>query len=163
MRGPTLFYFDFVVFPILATIMFITYCRDWGFIEISILGFFLFTFVEYWVHRTVLHRLFYHGVHERHHDHPEEYVVFPIWYTPLIFLVFWAIMPVALFSGFVVGFCWFVYWHHILHHFDLSKLVIIRRYALWHLAHHKLDYCNYGITVPVWDFVFGTYRSAYGK
>jgi len=30
----------------------------------------------------------------------------------------------------------------------------------WHELHHKFIRCNFGITVPFWDVVFGTYRRA---
>lgn len=159
MRGTPAFYFDFFAFPALAIVLFGFFCRSWQFVGIAAFGAILFTFAEYWVHRVALHRFFYHGTHERHHDHPAEYVTFPIWYTPAIFAMFYFAMPLAVFAGVVVGFCWFTWWHHILHHFDLTKWPRpVQRYALWHLAHHRLDDCNYGITVPVWDFVFGTYR-----
>lgn len=68
-------------------------------------------------------------------------------------------MPLALFAGLVVGFCWFIYWHHIPHHVELTGWPRpIQRYAIWHLGHHRFDDRNFGITVPIWDFVFGTYR-----
>jgi dihydroceramide fatty acyl 2-hydroxylase len=163
MRGPLPFYFDFVAFPILAIVLFVMFCRSWQFIGLALCGTLLFTLTEYWMHRIALHRFFYHGTHERHHDHPDEYVTFPIWYTPAIFAGFFMLIPLPIFAGFVVGFCWFIYWHHILHHFDLTKWPRpIRRYAIWHLGHHRLDTCNYGITVPIWDFVFGTYRPSEG-
>lgn len=158
-RGPLPFYFDFVAFPVLAAVLFGLYCRSWSFVGLAVAGVLLFTLMEYWAHRTVLHRFFYHGTHERHHDHPAEYVVFPIWYTPAIFAGFFLIMPLPLFAGVVVGFCWFLYWHHVLHHFDLTAWPRpVQRYAIWHLAHHRLDDCNFGITMPLWDFLFGTYR-----
>ena len=160
MRGPLTFYFDFVTFPLLGAFLFAEFCRSWEFVGWAAFGAVLFTFMEYWVHRIALHRFFYHGTHERHHLHPEEYVVFPIWYTPAIFVVFLLIFPIPVFTGLVVGFCWFIYWHHILHHFDLSGLKLIRRYAIWHLAHHRRDDVNFGITVSLWDWIFGTYQGA---
>ena len=69
-------------------------------------------------------------------------------------------MPLAVFAGFVVGYIWFIVWHHVLHHFDLSKFNLIRQYAIWHLRHHKFDDCNFGITLPVWDYMFGTFARA---
>lgn len=159
MKGPSWFYFDFVMFPKLAAIIFVGWCRSWDFVAWAGFGVLFFTFAEYWVHRVALHRFFYHGNHERHHDHPAEYVQFPIWYSPLIFVGFWLVMPLPIFAGMVVGYCWFLYWHHILHHFDLTTWPrFVQRYALWHLAHHRRDDCNYGITVPFWDFLFLTYR-----
>jgi sterol desaturase/sphingolipid hydroxylase (fatty acid hydroxylase superfamily) len=157
--GPWLFYFDFAAFPAIGVGLFAAYCRSWEFAGQALLGVLLFTFLEYWAHRTVLHRFFFHGPHERHHDHPAEYVVFPIWYTPAAFAGFFLILPLPVFAGMVVGFCWFIYWHHVLHHFDLTSWPRpIQRYALWHLAHHRDEAVNFGITVSLWDIVFRTYR-----
>src|ERR1700741_2853356 len=99
LKGPLAFYVDFASYPILSISIFVVWCRDMGFIECAAFGVLLFTFVEYWVHRVALHRFFYHGNHERHHDHPTEYVIFPIWYSPLIFLGFWLALSLSIFSG----------------------------------------------------------------
>lgn len=162
MRGPPLFYVDFIAFPTLAIAILILSPWSWWLGTEVACGVALFTLMEYWVHRIALHQFFYHGRHERHHDHPDEYVIFPFWYTPAIFAGFFLIVPLPVFTGIVIGFCWFIYWHHFLHHFDLTKWPRpIQLYAIWHLAHHREDDCNYGITVPIWDFMFGTYRSSH--
>lgn len=120
-------------------------------------GCIFFTFAEYWVHRTLLHRFFYHGTHEDHHLRPSDYVV--LWYTPLIFAGFYLVMPISVFAGFMLGYLWFIGWHHILHHVDLSEASRwVRRYAAWHDVHHKAVKFNFGITHPLWDVIFGTYR-----
>lgn len=153
--------FDFVVFPLLALWLIGSECRSSGWAALALVGVVLFTFVEYWMHRIALHEWFYHGQHERHHTHPAEFTVFPIWYTPAIFAGFFLILPLPVFAGFVVGYCWFLIWHDVLHHVDLARVPTgVRKYALWHLAHHRLDDCNFGITVPVWDWIFRTYRRA---
>jgi dihydroceramide fatty acyl 2-hydroxylase len=150
---------DFVTFPLLAIVIAAIDCRSIAWLGWAAAGALLFTFVEYWVHRTALHGLLFHGSHERHHTHPAEYVVFPIYYTPAIFLAFYLVLPLPVFAGFVAGYCWFLVWHHILHHVDLNSWPRpVRRYAIWHLAHHHDDACNFGITVPLWDWLFGTYR-----
>lgn len=158
MNGPLFFYFDFVLFPILAIVLILSGEQTSYFWGQVIGGAVLFTFAEYWAHRSFLHGLFYHGQHEHHHLHPADYVVFPIWYTPLIFFLFWFVFPLGIFTGLVIGYCWFLTWHHVLHHFDLTQWPLVKKYALWHLAHHHNPKCNYGITVPIWDLLFRTYR-----
>lgn len=153
--------FDFVAFPMLAVGLFAYDCRSLGWIGLALVGVALFTLLEYWTHRVALHEFFWQAHHQRHHTHPDEYSTFPLWYTPAIFAAFFLVLPLPVFSGFVVGYVWFLYWHDVLHHYDLTKLPrSIQRYAIWHLAHHKLDDCNFGITVPFWDWTFGTYRRA---
>lgn len=159
-RAPLAYYFDFIVFPAVAVL--IVSVSDWslGFAAKMLGGAFLFSCAEYWVHRLALHGLFWSGHHERHHTHPREYVVFPIWFTPAIFGAFWIAFPTPIFAGLVVGYCWFLIWHNALHHIDdLTRWPrFIQRYAVWHLAHHREETCNYGITLPIWDYCFGTYR-----
>lgn len=157
-RGPPLFYVDFILFPLIAVALMAGWWRSAIFGLETGLGILLFSFIEYWVHRIALHRFLYHGRHERHHQHPAEYVTFPVWYVPAIFFGFFLAMPLGIFCGVVLGYCWFNYWHHILHHFDLTKWPRpVQRYAIWHLSHHRNDDCNFGITLPIWDFLFGTY------
>jgi sterol desaturase/sphingolipid hydroxylase (fatty acid hydroxylase superfamily) len=161
LRPVWLYRLDFVLYPLLAAGIIATDCGSPGWIGAAACGALLFTLVEYWVHRIVLHRFFFHSSHQRHHTHPDEYVVFPIYYTPAIFFGFFLVLPLPVFAGFVIGYCWFLVWHHVLHHVDLTACPRpVQRYALWHLVHHKLDDCNFGITVPVWDFVFRSYRRA---
>ncbi|MGJ5149890.1 sterol desaturase family protein [Bradyrhizobium sp. HKCCYLR1023] len=162
-RPNWLFWLDFILYPLLAAVL-MAADRDnlgWAWSRWAVAGFLGFTLVEYWVHRLPLHGLFYHRSHEPHHTRPAEYVVFPIWYTPLIFSGAWIVLPVAPFTGFVLGYCWYMVWHHLFHHADLNRFPrIVRRYALWHLAHHHDPGCNFGVTLPVWDYLFGTWRAA---
>jgi sterol desaturase/sphingolipid hydroxylase (fatty acid hydroxylase superfamily) len=154
-----LYRMDFVLYPLLAAGIIATQCRGIQWAALALAGVVLFTFVEYWTHRIVLHRFLFHGSHERHHSHPREYVVFPIWYTPAIFAGFFVVLPLPVFAGFVIGYCWFLIWHHVLHHVDLTRWPRpAQHYALWHLAHHRRDDCNFGITTNLWDYVFGSYR-----
>jgi dihydroceramide fatty acyl 2-hydroxylase len=153
--------FDFVAFPSLAVGLTAYDCRSMGWLLLASLGVALFTFTEYWTHRIALHEILWHSQHQRHHTHPDEYSTFPVWYTPAIFAGFFLILPLPVFAGFVAGYCWFLYWHDILHHYDMTRLPrAVQKYAIWHLAHHKLDNCNFGITIPLWDWAFGTYRRA---
>lgn len=124
---------------------------------VAALGLILFTFIEYWVHRTVLHRIMWHSTHQRHHTHPAEFVTFPVWFLPIIFAIPWFVLPTAAFVGFMVAATWFFWWHDAIHHWGLQKHPWIRAYERWHDLHHADLPVNYGITQPAWDLVFGTY------
>lgn len=154
------YYLDFCLYPAAALTIAAVTCRSVSWIGAAAFGFALFTFVEYWTHRILLHRFFYHGTHEHHHRAPEHFVVFPPWYVGGLFVAFFVLMPWAVFAGFCLGYTWFVVWHHALHHWDLAQRPLVRRYATWHDQHHKFIRCNFGITHPLWDLVFGTYRRA---
>lgn len=151
------YYVDTTIYPLAVTAVTALTCRSWQWIATALFGFVLFTLAEYWIHRTALHRWFYHGTHEDHHLRPEEYVF--LWYVPFLFIGFFLVMPAPVFAGFTLSYCWFIAAHHVMHHCDLGKHPLIRRYAEWHLLHHKFMRCNFGITHPFWDMVFGTYRT----
>jgi sterol desaturase/sphingolipid hydroxylase (fatty acid hydroxylase superfamily) len=152
------YWFDFALFPLIAIAVIVFDCRSLDWLAWCGFGVVLFSFVEYWTHRTLLHWVFWHSTHERHHRAPSEHVIFPLWHTPAIFAGFFLVMPYSIFAGFVLGYCWFLTLHHALHHWTLRGMTWLHRYAIWHNRHHSLTDCNYGITTPVWDFAFGTHQ-----
>lgn len=165
------YWFDFVLFPAVmfaavvydavtvaagATVMLVV-----THLGAFVLGFVFWTFAEYWAHRSVLHTIFWsnHGTHLHHHKHPEDFVIFPLWYLPLAWAAFYLVMPLPFFAGFTAGYVWFLALHHMLHHWKLDDHPWLARYSAWHELHHKKTFVNYGITTPIWDKVFGTYKS----
>lgn len=154
------YYLDFVTFPILFIGLVAFDCRSIDWLALAALGALLFTLVEYWTHRSFLHRFFWHGRHERHHKQPSEHVIFPLWHTPAIFAGFFVVLPLPVFAGFVAGYVWFLVLHHALHHWTLRRATWLHGYAHWHNLHHVHDDCNFGITTSGWDWLFGTYRAA---
>lgn len=156
MGNKTLYYLDSALYPAAALGVAAVTCRSAAWLVLAAFGILLFTFIEYWVHRTLLHRWFYHGTHEVHHKNPADYVV--IWYVPLGFVVLFLLAPAALFAGVTLGFCWFMAMHHVMHHWNLRRHPLLRRLSAWHLLHHKFIRCNFGITHSGWDILFGTYR-----
>ncbi|NKB24901.1 MAG: hypothetical protein GKR87_11095 [Kiritimatiellae bacterium] len=60
-------------------------------------------------------------------------------------------------SGLVIGYIYYDTTHYLLHHFTLKN----HKLALWlkkhHLGHHyKNEYCGFGISSLLWDYIFGT-------
>ena len=155
------YWLDWMLAPSVAlAIGILTYSGPWWMAGAAA-GVVLFGLVEYLVHRFVLHGGFYHhSNHERHHTHPNERVVFPWWYTPSIFAAFSLVLPYSVFTGMLIGYGHFLWWHHALHFWDLEKHPIIRRYARWHMVHHAGFPNNFGISHPLFDLIFGTYRRA---
>lgn len=150
------YYIDFVVFPPLVAWAAWEAFRDPLQTLLLFAGMILWTFNEYWVHRSVLHRYFWHGTHERHHNEPEEFVETIWWYTPVLGIVSYPLLPLGLWAGFWAGYVWFLCMHHMLHHRALTPGTWLYQYARWHGLHHKFGDCNYGITMNWWDRVFGT-------
>ena len=139
------------------------------------LGVFLWTFLEYVLHRFVFHyvpktgwgkRLHFmmHGVH---HDYPSDatrLVMAPAISIPLaifFYLTFWLIFGStyvnAIFAGTMFGYVVYDTIHYATHHFKLNRGLgkWLRQY---HLRHHFQDETTrYGVSSPIWDFVFGTF------
>lgn len=155
---------DFILFPLFIAIV-ATVVVTWGAASaiLAILGILAFSYAEYWVHRTVLHRLFWHGKHERHHRIPEEHVEFQPWWMPLaLFMILFVFTVPAFWVGAATGYLWFISWHHMLHHAKRERLPgWVQRYATWHDRHHTNWRCNFGITLPVWDSLHGTSRGSW--
>lgn len=166
------YYIDFVWLPAVAGLVAWVDRAAWSinWILIVVAGFILFTFVEYVVHRWLLHGPLWSASqlkgedHQRHHTNPQEYVLFPWWYTPVLFWFAWCVLaptggPPA-FAGFALGGMWFFTIHHAMHHWS-RQWAWVERYARWHDLHHKDLPANYGITHPYWDKLFGTYMTEY--
>jgi 4-hydroxysphinganine ceramide fatty acyl 2-hydroxylase len=140
-----------------------------------LLGILLWTLLEYLIHRYVFHyepktrlgkRLHYiiHGVH---HDYPNDarrLVMPPSVSIPLAFLfyglfvlIFRHLAP-SVFAGLVFGYVCYDMLHYATHHFPMKRGIWLwlKQYHLRH--HYKDDHLGFGISSPLWDYVFRTTR-----
>jgi 4-hydroxysphinganine ceramide fatty acyl 2-hydroxylase len=138
-----------------------------------LLGLFIWTLVEYSMHRFVFHyeprsgwgkklHFLLHGVH---HDYPQDasrLVMPPVVSIPLasmfygIFLIFFGSIAPAMFAGFLFGYLCYDMIHYATHHFPMKSgmWLKLRQYHMRH--HYKDDHSGYGVTSPLWDYVFRT-------
>ena len=140
-----------------------------------LLGILLWTLIEYLIHRYIFHyepktrwgKQLHFVIHGVHHDYPNDarrLVMPPVISIPLAFLffglfllIFGSLAP-AVFAGLVFGYLCYDMLHYATHH-----LAMKRGMWLWlkqyHLRHHfKDDRVGYGISSPLWDYVFRTTR-----
>ena len=140
------------------------------------LGFISFTFVEYLVHRYVYHlsthtpwrKKFQYNAHGVHHEFPKDKdrlampPLLSITVATLLLLLFRLVMgdfTFAFLPGFLVGYAYYLSVHYIVHIYQPPKNFL--RY-LWinHSIHHYKDGdLVFGVSSPLWDYVFGTMRS----
>lgn len=144
-----------------------------------LLGLFLWTFAEYTLHRFVFHfrprnasqaRLTYlfHGIHH-HQPHIKTRLVMPPAVSiPLAFLfygLFYLVGAVLfkaaqwvdpLVAGFMLGYLTYDIIHYATHHFPMKRgyLKFLRKYHMQH--HYKTPDARYGVSSPIWDYVFRT-------
>jgi 4-hydroxysphinganine ceramide fatty acyl 2-hydroxylase len=145
------------------------------FIALFALGLFIWTFVEYLMHRFVFHYMpkekpwalrmhfIFHGVH---HDYPSDakrLVLPPSVSIPLatiFYFLFRAILPAnciwGFFPGFILGYLIYDISHYAIHHFNF-KGSIWKKIKQHHMLHHYQDpEKGYGVSSPIWDKVFGS-------
>jgi sterol desaturase/sphingolipid hydroxylase (fatty acid hydroxylase superfamily) len=144
-----------------------------------VLGLFLWTLGEYTLHRFLFHyqpktpkaeRIFFlfHGVH---HAQPQDKtrLVMPFPVSIPLALLFYGLFTLIvgillkapewidpLTAGYMVGYLCYDLIHYATHHFAMRNgyWKYIKRY---HMAHHyKSPATRYGVSSPVWDWVFGT-------
>jgi sterol desaturase/sphingolipid hydroxylase (fatty acid hydroxylase superfamily) len=140
-------------------------------------GLALWSLVEYWFHRLLFHyqprsawgkRLHFlmHGIH---HAYPQDRtrLVMPLPVSVPLAVLFYVLFRCcfgvhhsALFAGFALGYLAYDSLHYAIHHFPMRN-----RAARWlkrhHLRHHFTDErAGYGVSSPVWDWVFGTLPDA---
>jgi 4-hydroxysphinganine ceramide fatty acyl 2-hydroxylase len=143
------------------------------FAEFFLLGLFIWTLVEYIMHRFVFHYMppdkpwamrmhfIFHGVH---HDYPSDakrLVLPPSVSIPLatvFYFLFKAILPLnyifAFFPGFILGYLFYDISHYAIHHFNF-KGNIWKKIKQHHMLHHYQDPGKgYGVSSPLWDKIF---------
>ena len=137
-------------------------------------GLFFFTFTEYAVHRWFYHPPEYAGdrwknisqkAHGVHHDYPKDKqrLALPPWLTVIVatfvLFLFKAIMSQYAFAscaGFLVGYALYLLVHYSIHVYKMPSNFLK---ALWinHSIHHySEDEILFGVSSPLWDYVFQT-------
>lgn len=128
-------------------------------------GLFVWTFVEYMLHKYAYHvwKSPLEEGHMMHHDRPYDLMGVP-WYVTLIIMigVFYGLSYVfnpaylAVFMAFIwlgyIGYCIF---HHAIHHWKFENKVF-KKLKRHHYIHHARDDKNIGIVTTFWDVVFGS-------
>lgn len=137
------------------------------------LGIFSFTFVEYWLHRSIYHMetdtefktKFQYTMHGVHHEFPKDKTrlalppALAIIIALVLFPIFFVLMgegAYAFFPGFLVGYTGYLTVHFCVHAYAPPKNFFKH---LWinHAVHHYRDgEAVFGVSSPLWDYVFGT-------
>jgi sterol desaturase/sphingolipid hydroxylase (fatty acid hydroxylase superfamily) len=139
-----------------------------------VLGVFIWTITEYFLHRFIFHwelkskigariHFIFHGVH---HDYPSDSrrLVMPPSVSIPLAVLFYFLFKVLIgdvdvfpfFAGFLVGYLFYDITHYAIHHFNMhSKFwLMIKNH---HMKHHYQDaHKGFGVSSPVWDIVIGT-------
>ncbi len=139
-----------------------------------LLGYAIWTLVEYLGHRFLFHfrgqspaaRRIHFLIHGVHHDHPSDplrLVMPPLMSLPimasafgLFALLFGRALCMPVLAGFLTGYLIYDMLHFHLHH-GQPRTRLGRFLRLRHLHHHFRDETSwFGVSAPWWDEVFGT-------
>lgn len=182
-KNPFLEYFSHIhpATPLIVFIPVMIVTSYFGITETGILpgavsflsGIFLWTLMEYVIHRWAFH---YHPktetgkrihflVHGIHHDYPRDAtrLVMPLLISiPLATLFFFmfkasfGVYYLNIFSGFLLGYLAYDSIHYATHHFRMNGKIgkFLKEYHLRH--HYSDDHTAYGVSNPLWDYIFRT-------
>jgi sterol desaturase/sphingolipid hydroxylase (fatty acid hydroxylase superfamily) len=141
-----------------------------------VIGYLAWGLFEYVVHRFILHAredgnsgLPGNRIHMDHHGQPDahgrlnvqlsESVPTALAVFTVFLLVTWDLsLAVHLQVGFMSGYLFYEYLDFQAHH-GLARGVVVRFFRRYHLEHHHADAkAHYGVTSPIFDLLFGTFR-----
>ena len=171
---PFTFMLDFYAYPVFIIVALgigawgLRHGVWWHGPALLVLGYAIWTLVEYFMHRYVFHHM--PGVkplHMAHHADAHDLIgqptilsftlIFALGYLPSAYL-FGAYAGCFPFVGLMAGYLVFSSVHFIVHHAELSRFKIMRQLKRGHAIHHYgNNQYNFGVTTLFWDRVFGTY------
>lgn len=144
-----------------------------------LMGLFLWSLAEYLLHRFVFHykpktpqqeKIFYlfHGIHHEQPQCKTRLVMPPVVSIPmaLVFYGFFYLtfsvllnapfLTAAVFSAFILGYLMYDITHYATHHWPMRSGILkaLKRHHMRH--HYKTPNQRFGVSSPIWDYVFGT-------
>ena len=176
----TIIWLPVILFFLISAIVNHVPGTSWLYIPVAFLiGLFVWTFMEYTLHRFLFHfkprnklqeriSFLFHGVHHAQPQCKTRLVMPPAVSIPMglaFYGLFYLVLNVILgiphwvapmFSAVLLGYLAYDITHYATHHFRMRSgyLKFLKRY---HMAHHFRDWnAAFGVTSPVWDKVFRT-------
>jgi 4-hydroxysphinganine ceramide fatty acyl 2-hydroxylase len=136
-------------------------------------GVFLFTLAEYLLHRNFYHleptserrKKLAYAIHGVHHDYPKDKsrLAMPPLGVILYLIVFYTLFRLAfgqysyaLLAGFSVGYTLYLTVHYSVHAFRPPNNFLKVLWTNHAIHHYQDDTVMYGVSSPLWDYVFGT-------
>lgn len=138
-----------------------------------VFGFLFLTLLEYVAHRYVFHMehtnelkaKIQYSVHGVHHEYPKDKSrlamppIIALVYVAIFFVVFrflldqyvWAFVP-----GLLMGYSTYLFVHFAVHAYQPPKNFLKILWVHHSIHHYKDSERAYGVSSPLWDYVFGT-------
>jgi sterol desaturase/sphingolipid hydroxylase (fatty acid hydroxylase superfamily) len=135
-------------------------------------GWFAWSFLEYALHRFIMHGppSISRVEHARHHADPTALISAPLLLVISVAFGVWALLRLvtppgaaALFvAGMYGGYNIYAWMHHFEHQWEhvIARIGMLHRLERIHDVHHFRQNVNFGVTTTLWDHVFGTFAAA---
>ena len=150
-----------------------TNLENWVIGSLFMAGAITFTFIEYWVHRSVYHiepttearAKFQYVAHGVHHEYPKDKTrlamppIIAIVAAITLFSIFFVLMAesaYAFFPGFIWGYAAYLLVHYAVHAYQPPKSFMKQLWINHAVHHYKHGNAVFGVSSPLWDYVFGT-------
>lgn len=160
-----------------ATLLYINFSQGYttllGGIAVFFLGFFFWTWFEYFMHKRIFHMLpsnkfkrriqyLFHGVH---HEFPRDKtrLAMPPASSILILIALFFLYKLILgnyvftfLPGFIVGYSLYLMVHYSIHAYRPPKNFLNNLWIFHSIHHYKDDTVAFGVSSPLWDIILGT-------
>lgn len=131
-------------------------------------GLWTWTFLEYWIHRVVLHHFpYFSDQHDVHHEEPKSYIGVNSFGVLAAYAVvglslgqlFSFPVSAAFIAGIMAMYVVYISIHHQLHHRNRRRFGPMMTH-LWehHASHHRGGNYDFGVSTTLWDMIFRTKR-----
>jgi 4-hydroxysphinganine ceramide fatty acyl 2-hydroxylase len=136
-------------------------------------GAFFFTFLEYILHRYVFHmstetelrKKIQYNIHGLHHDYPKDKdrLAMPPLASIVLALVLYGLFYLIMgdnaygfLAGVMVGYSTYLLVHYVVHAYPPPKNFLKELWVNHAVHHYKEGEHAFGVSSPLWDYVFGT-------
>lgn len=138
-----------------------------------VLGFLTFTLLEYLAHRYLFHMepstkikaKIQYSVHGVHHEYPKDKdrlampPLLALIYVSIFFFLFRLLLGENVFAfvpGLLTGYSTYLFVHFAVHAFQPPKNFLRVLWVHHSIHHYKDSERAYGVSSPLWDYIFGT-------
>jgi sterol desaturase/sphingolipid hydroxylase (fatty acid hydroxylase superfamily) len=139
-------------------------------------GFLFFTLLEYVTHRFLFHmhadtslkKSIQYNLHGIHHEYPKDKdrLAMPppvsILLATMFFAIFYLLLNTNVFGflpGMLTGYASYLFVHYIVHAYPPPKNLFKQLWINHSIHHYKDNTVVFGVSSPLWDYIFGTMPS----
>lgn len=166
------YYLDFFLVPVATLLLCVIALQNlsaYRSLQCLLVGMVIWSLAEYIIHRYIFHDIpVFRPMHDIHHNLPKSYVGVASWGTFTGFGIFWSLIftvsqsiavASAVVAGIFLGYMFYITIHDRMHHGNRKNFGKYMSFMYKHHAsHHRGGEANFGVTSPIWDYIFRTFK-----